>query len=110
MKKNILGYCLLLVAVLLASCSKKNNYENVLPKDAAMVVSVDLVSMAEKSGLSGDEGAPVVARLNEALKSGAEGAGELIDKITKDPSESGLDLTEKFIILLNLVAYLQVWL
>ena len=95
MKKNILGYCLLLVAVLLASCSKKNNYENVLPKDAAMVVSVDLVSMAEKSGLSGDEGAPVVARLNEALKSGAEGAGELIDKITKDPSESGLDLTEK---------------
>ena len=45
MKKNILGYCLLLVAVLLASCSKKNNYENVLPKDAAMVVSVDLVSM-----------------------------------------------------------------
>ena len=32
-----------------------NNYENVLPKDAAMVVSVDLVSMAEKSGLSGDD-------------------------------------------------------
>ena len=60
-----------------------------------MVVSVNLVSMAEKSGLSGDKGAPVVARLNEALKSGAEGVGELIDKITKDPSESGLDLTEK---------------
>ena len=32
MKKNILGYCLLLVAVLLASCSKKNNYTRVRDK------------------------------------------------------------------------------
>ena len=84
MKKNILGYCLLLVAVLLASCSKKNNYENVLPKDAAMVVSVNLVSMAEKSGLSGDKGAPVVARLNEALKAGVKEKVSLCDSIHRN--------------------------
>lgn len=95
MNRNVLIGCLLATVMLLASCSKKNVYENVLPKDAAVVVSVDLVSMADKSGLSSDKGAPVVARLSNALKSGAEGAGELIDKVTKDPSESGLDLTEK---------------
>ena len=95
MNRNVLVSCLLVTVMLLASCSKKNDYEKVLPKDAAVVMSVDLVSMADKSGLSGDEGAPVVARLSNALKSGAEGAGELIDKVTKDPSESGLDLREK---------------
>ena len=72
MNRNVLVSCLLVTVMLLASCSKKNDYEKVLPKDAAVVMSVDLVSMADKSGLSGDEGAPVVARLSNALKSGAE--------------------------------------
>lgn len=95
MKRNILGGCLFLVILLLASCSNKKNYENVLPKDAAMVVSVDLASVASKSGLSGENGKATVARLSEALKSGLDGSGELIDRITENPSESGLDLTEK---------------
>ena len=75
MNRNVLIGCLLATVMLLASCSKKNVYENVLPKDAAVVVSVDLVSMADRSGLSCDTGAPVVARLSNALKSGADGAG-----------------------------------
>ena len=50
MNRNVLIGCLLATVMLLASCSKKNVYENVLPKDAAVVVSVDLVSMADKSG------------------------------------------------------------
>ena len=62
MYRNVLIGCLLATVMLLASCSKKNVYENVLPKDAAVEVSVDLVSMDDKSGLSRDKGAQEVAR------------------------------------------------
>lgn len=39
MNRNVLVSCLLVTVMLLASCSKKNDYEKVLPKDAAVVMS-----------------------------------------------------------------------
>lgn len=85
------GY-LVVAALFVTSCQKGNEYEQALPKDAAVVVSADLASMADKSGLGGDEGKDALNRLSDALKSGMKGSEQLIDKIVKDPSESGLDL------------------
>ena len=91
MKWNVWAGCLAMALLMLASCSDKDNYESALPKDAALVVSVNPVSVAEKSGLAGEEGAVAVQRLGEALKSGMQGSEQLIDKILKNPAESGID-------------------
>lgn len=97
MRKTTWKSALLAIAVvLMASCSPRSEYVNVLPKDAAMVVSVDLKTMADKSGINGKEGEQVVAKLKDALKSGLEGeAGKMAEKIVENPSESGLALTEE---------------
>lgn len=75
----------------LVSCKSGDEYEAALPKDAALVVSVNAASIVEKSGLSGKEGEALVQRLGDALKSGMQGSEPLVDKIMADPAESGID-------------------
>lgn len=96
MKKIVLGFALLAVVMLVASCSPKSEYINAIPKDAAMVMSFDFKTMAEKSGINGKEGEKVVAKLTDALKSGLEGeAYKTAEKIIQHPSESGLSFSDK---------------
>lgn len=96
MRKTIWGFALLVVMALLASCSESSEYTNAIPKDAAMVVSLDFKSMAQKSGINGKEGESVVTKLTEVLKSGLEGeAYATAEKIVKNPAETGLSLTDK---------------
>lgn len=96
MRKSIWGFALLAVVTFLASCSPQSEYINAIPKDAAMVMSFDFRTMAEKSGISGKGGEKVVAKLTDALKSGLEGeAYKTAEKIIQHPSESGLSLTDK---------------
>lgn len=96
MRKTIWGFALLVVVVLLASCSKSSEYTNVIPKDAAIVASFDFKEMAQKSGINGKEGEAVVTKLTDALKSGLEGeAYTTAEKIVKNPAETGLSFTDK---------------
>lgn len=96
MKKTIWGFALPVIVMLLASCSQKSEYTNAIPKDAALVMSFDLKTMAEKSGINGKEGEKAVAKLTDALKSGLEGeAYTTAEKIIQHPSESGLSFTDK---------------
>lgn len=81
--------------LLLASCKSGDEYEAALPRDAALVVSFNPVSIVEKSGLSGEEGKAKVQRLGDALKSGMQGSGQLVDKVMENPSESGIDFRKK---------------
>ncbi len=82
--------------LLMASCSSESEYANAIPKDAAMVMSFDFKTMAEKSGINGKGGEKVVAKLTDALKSGLEGeAYKTAEKIIQNPSESGLSFTDK---------------
>ena len=96
MRKGIWGFALVAIMLLMASCSSKSEYANAIPKDAAMVMSFDFKTMAEKSGINGKGGEKVVAKLTDALKSGLEGeAYKTAEKIIKSPSESGLSFTDK---------------
>ena len=70
MRKGIWGFALVAIMLLMASCSSKSEYANAIPKDAAMVMSFDFKTMAEKSGINGKGGEKVVAKLTDALKSG----------------------------------------
>lgn len=84
------GLCAALL--LLGACRRPANYENALPRDAALVVQADLASMVGKSSLGTRAGQTALDRLSSALKSGMEGSEELIDKMVQSPAESGLDL------------------
>ena len=96
MRKGIWGFALVAIVLLMASCSSKSEYANAIPKDAAMVMSFDFKTMAEKSGINGKGGEKVVAKLTDALKSGLEGeAYKTAEKIIQNPSESGLSFTDK---------------
>ena len=95
MKKNIsiLGCCLLL---LLVSCSPKSEYTHALPKDASLVTAIDWEVMVGKAQVNGKEGRKLTDKLIALVQGGLEGdAARLAEKIVKNPSESGLDFTDK---------------
>ena len=80
----------------LAACSSKTEYTHALPKDASVVVALDLDEMAQKSGLASAEGQTVVNKLKGFLKGGLQGdAAQLAERIIDSPAESGLALDEK---------------
>ena len=79
------------LVLMLASCADGGKYVNALPEDAAAVVAVNLEQMAGKSGA---DKSTVEAAVG-ALKSEMRDAEGLIDRIVEDPSESGLELTDK---------------
>ena len=66
MRKGIWGFALVAIVLLMASCSSESEYANAIPKDAAMVMSFDFKTMAEKSGINGKGGEKVVAKLTDA--------------------------------------------
>ena len=114
MRKGILGFAFVAIVLLMASCSSESEYANAIPKDAAMVMSFDFKTMAEKSGINGKGGEKVVAKLTDALKKRFGGeAYKTAEKIIQNPSESGLSFTDKCIcsslLILMLLLYWRKW-
>lgn len=95
MKKTNLFFSLsMLVALmmLVASCSKSVEYTNVIPADASMVVSLDVKSLAQKSGVKDDSRDKVI----DAFKNGLDGETfSQVEKIMKNPDETGLSVDDK---------------
>lgn len=80
----------------MVACSPKTEYTHALPKDASVVVALELDEMAKKAGLDSAEGQPVVNKLKGFLKGGLQGdAAQLAERIIDQPSESGLSFNEK---------------
>lgn len=95
MKQFHVIVCLMLsVLVGFSSCKKGEDYTNAIPQDAAVVLRVDLKSIATKSGLQTEAGQQAVKKIAAALKNDMQGTAQLIDKITEDPDECGLKLTD----------------
>jgi hypothetical protein len=94
MKKNFLLLYLFVALVTLSSC-KKTAYTHAIPADAAAVISIDMKSVAEKSGINDKENEALKQHLTDALKNGLNNeTAERLTKILADPSESGFDLKE----------------
>lgn len=94
MVKNLISRLsvLAVLIVFMAACSKTSEYTNVIPADATAVVSLNLQSLADKAGLNDKENEAMMQKLTESIKSGASAiAFQQLEKILKDPSESGLD-------------------
>lgn len=97
-KKNLIHSlaALLLVVLSVSSCSKKDEYTNVIPADAGVVVSINVNSMIEKSGLDGKSKEAMVQKFLDRLKPEVSGASfQQIEKMVKNPEESGLSVRDK---------------
>lgn len=94
MKKMIgrISILVMLVAVVSACSQKKTEYTHVIPVDATSVVVLDFKSMGDKAGLNDAENEQVRLKVIDALKSGLNAqALTHVEKILKDPKESGID-------------------
>ena len=84
------------LAFLMAACGNAPDYRNAIPAKSAAVVAVDLNSMSEKMGLSGEKAdKALLDKLENMVKSGLTGSDALIERIFDDGSESGLALKNK---------------
>lgn len=87
---------LVLLVVCLSSCSKKDEYTNVIPADAGVVVSMDVRSMVEKSGLEGQHKDALMQKFLDGLKPDVSAASfQQIEKMVKNPEESGLSVRDR---------------
>jgi hypothetical protein len=82
--------------MLLASCTPKTEYTHAIPKNASVVMGMELDEMARKAGLGEASGQKVVGKLKSLLKGGLQGeAAQLAERIIDQPSESGLSFDDK---------------
>lgn len=84
---------LLVLLTFVAACSDKTAYTDVIPADAAMVISIDLQSLALKAGLNDPVQEAMKQRLMSALKDGTTASTfEQLEKVINNPLQSGIDL------------------
>lgn len=96
MKNIYLPAALLLTVVLfLASCSKSDDYLNVIPKDTPLVASINLKALGAKAGINDKENKEALGKLTDMLKKEMNAASfERLESIIKDPDKCGIDLSK----------------
>lgn len=87
---------MLAALLLLAACSPQTEYTHAIPKNASVVMGMELDEMATKAGLNGATGEKVVDKLKTLVKGGLQGdAAQLAERIIEHPAESGLSFDDK---------------
>lgn len=80
----------LLLLLVLVSCSK-NEYVNLIPKDASFVLSVDVKSIAEKSDFTNS---PLYPQFLDLVKGSAGSSAAVAQQYIDDPAKMGIDFRE----------------
>lgn len=98
MKKKLFPHLsvLAVLIVLISSCSsKKAEYTDAIPADATQIVSIDLKSLAKKIEINDEENKKALAKLTDVMKKDMNAATvQQLEAVMKDPSKSGVDITE----------------
>ncbi|MCI1683177.1 MAG: DUF4836 family protein [Bacteroides sp.] len=95
MKKRLFPFLTLLVVltVLISACSQKLEYTNVIPRDANVVMTIRMKSLAEKAGFNDETNETARQKLKDMLKSGLSASGfQQIEKIVEEPEKAGIDV------------------
>ena len=96
MIKKLFKLSLVSVLLALAACSPQTEYTHAIPKNASVVMGMELDEMATKAGLNGATGEKVVDKLKTLVKGGLQGdAAQLAERIIEHPAESGLSFDDK---------------
>lgn len=96
MKKNkfYLSFIMLITALMLASCCNDvPDYAKLIPKDAAIVIRVDVRQISKKSGFGDND--KLKKKIENVVKENMSGkVKEKVMAIIDDPAEAGLDLRD----------------
>lgn len=88
-----------------SSCRKEQeneNYMHALPSDVSMVLSLNLENLAQKADLSTLITPEMTANMISSLQKGAKAETSLLmEKIVKDPTELGWDLSKEMFVFVN---------
>lgn len=96
MIRRLLKLSVVSALLILAACSPKTEYTHAIPKNASIVVGMELGEMAEKAGLNSTSGEKALGKLKALIKGGLQGdAAQLAERIIDQPSESGLSFNDK---------------
>ena len=96
MWRRIVKAGLLASLCVFSACTSKTEYTNALPKDASMVVAMELDEMVVKAGLNTSSGDKAIGKLKSLIKGGLQGeAAQLAERMVEHPSESGLSWEDK---------------
>jgi hypothetical protein len=89
---TLLMSALLVLTLVFTGCSKNGDYENVIPKDAGAVISIDLKSIVEKCDLSDTENRRTKFALKELVSEQLSPEAEKkLKELISSPSETGID-------------------
>jgi hypothetical protein len=85
---------MVLAAVAIAACTtqpKMEEYANVIPSDATMLIGMNCQQLGNKSGITADD--PLMQRITDSMKEGIDAATvKDLEVILNDPTKSGLDV------------------
>ncbi len=90
--RNMLVTTSVVLMAIAASCTKeKQNYASFIPKDPALVVSVNPRSLLDKSGILDND--QIRSVILDAASDNLNAAGiEIVNSLVSNPAESGIDL------------------
>ncbi len=97
MKKFIImrnAALLFVVSFFLLSCSKQSELLNVIPKDAPMVVTVNLNSIVEKGEMKDFVKSPMFATIKKAITKTNPKPAQFLEEFFSDPSIAGINFKE----------------
>ena len=98
-RKSLFSVFCTLILVFLSACGEDKDIRTAIPSDAQMVVSVDWIAMAEKGGLSD---LAMSTSLSELIGKQIPGDDKVyVEKILKEPGETGIDFTQKLYAFVN---------
>ena len=100
---------LILLIVLTTGCSKEVNYTNVIPADAYVVGSADLVALVEKSGLLTESSEAKQLILGVLENNTSADIYKQAEKVLTSPKESGLDLEKRIYMFTSTDFIYPVW-
>ncbi len=91
--KTMYALCAWMLVLLVAACSEKTDYVTLVPNDAAIVVKMDVLQLAEKTGAMENE--QLMQKLTDELNNAADvpaSVKEKLGEILNDPAKAGVDL------------------
>lgn len=102
--KNILKlksgalYLLVMLSLFLGACSNSPKNLNVMPKETAIVFSVDAYSLSKKAKLKEVAEFSFVQKIKEELRLENKKLADVLEAFIKDPATSGVDFKNDFFI------------
>ena len=87
----VISFCLVLLMLSVASCTKDGSYRKVVPANAVVVAEIDLACLSEDADLGNS---PLIGTARNFMSLGGEEMVSKFDEFAADPSKLGIDFDD----------------